>query len=272
MANERSDERNETVKVLDRVGPGAAELGQYLKRHIPYIVGKGFEWLEDPKHIAAIIRNRSKMGAKPQSSPGSKDLAKTGPEALDELEEMEAKLYQQDTGISIYMSSGRFDMQFCVKRLGEIMTKPRKMGNLWFCKAGEISGGYTDAHTQIRSSRVRRYCENSRRLRLGWQRGTLLHTCRAGIPWRTSRGLVGCIRSSAGVPGKQNSTESWMVLHEESSQNTCTKKWDETSISTSTRTGRQRLGCVPERALERPDTYKFVGCGSKMPYVTKLFA
>ena len=118
------------VKVLDRVGPGAAELGQYLKRHIAYIVGQGFEWLEDPKHIAAIIRSRSKLGAKPQSSPGSKDLGKTDPEASDELEEMEAKLYQQDTGISIYMSSGRFDMQFCVKRLSEMMTKPRKMGTL----------------------------------------------------------------------------------------------------------------------------------------------
>ena len=186
------------VKVLDRVGPRAAELGQYLKRYIAYIVGQGFEWLEDPEHIAAIIRNRSKIGAKPQSSPGSKDLGKTDPEALDELEEMEAKLYQQDTGISIYMSSGIFDMQFCVKRLSEMMTKPRKMGNLRLARLARYLVG-TDAHTQIRSSRVRRYCKNSRRLRLGWQRGTLLHTCRAGIPWRTSRGFVGCIRSSAGV-------------------------------------------------------------------------
>ena len=40
---------------------------------------------------------------------------KIDPEALDELEEMEAKLHQQDIGISIYMSSGRFDIQFCVK-------------------------------------------------------------------------------------------------------------------------------------------------------------
>ena len=38
------------VKVLDRVGPRAAEHGQYLKRHIVYINGQGFEWLEDPKH------------------------------------------------------------------------------------------------------------------------------------------------------------------------------------------------------------------------------
>ena len=65
------------VKGLDRVGPGAVELGQYLKRHIVHIVGQGFEWLEDPKHIAAIITNRSKMGAKPQSSLGSEDLGKT---------------------------------------------------------------------------------------------------------------------------------------------------------------------------------------------------
>ena len=43
---------------------------------------------------------------------------------------MEGKLYQQDTGISIYVSSGRFDMQFSVKRLSEMTTKPRKLGNL----------------------------------------------------------------------------------------------------------------------------------------------
>ena len=43
---------------------------------------------------------------------------------------MEGKLYQQDTGISIYVSSGRFDIQFCVKRLSEMMTEPRKLGNI----------------------------------------------------------------------------------------------------------------------------------------------
>ena len=95
-----------------------------------YIEGQGFEWLEDPKHLAAIIRNRSKTGAMPQSSPGSKDLGKSDPEALDELEDGEAKLYQQDTGISIFASSGRFHMHFCVKILGEMMTKPRTLGNL----------------------------------------------------------------------------------------------------------------------------------------------
>ena len=40
---------------------------------------------------------------------------------------MEGKLYQQDTGISIYVSSGRFDTQFCEKRLSEMMTKPQKL-------------------------------------------------------------------------------------------------------------------------------------------------
>ena len=64
------------VKVLDRVGPRATEHGQYLKRHIAYMNGQGFEWLEDPKHLAAIIRNRSKVGVKPQSSPGARTSGK----------------------------------------------------------------------------------------------------------------------------------------------------------------------------------------------------
>ena len=96
------------VKVLDRVGPGAVEHGQYLKRHVVYIDGQGFEWLEDPQHLAAINRNPFKIGAKLQSSPGTKDLGRSDPEALDELAEVEAKLYQQDTGISIYVSSRRY--------------------------------------------------------------------------------------------------------------------------------------------------------------------
>ena len=51
------------VKVLERIGPWAVEHGSYLKR---YINGQGFEWLEDLKHLAAIIRNCSNVGAKPQ--------------------------------------------------------------------------------------------------------------------------------------------------------------------------------------------------------------
>ena len=31
------------VKVLDRLGSGAAALGQYLKKHVAYIVRQGFE-------------------------------------------------------------------------------------------------------------------------------------------------------------------------------------------------------------------------------------
>ena len=91
------------------------------------IEGQGFEWLENPKHFAAIIRNLCKTGANRQCSLSSKGLGKGDPEASDELEEVEAKLHQQDTGFSIFVSSGRFDMQFCVKRLSSMITKPRKL-------------------------------------------------------------------------------------------------------------------------------------------------
>ena len=57
------------VKVLDRVGPRAAEHGQYFKRHIVYINGQGLEWLEDPKHLVAIIRNRFQGGREATELP-----------------------------------------------------------------------------------------------------------------------------------------------------------------------------------------------------------
>ena len=157
------------VKVLDRVGPRAAEHGQYLKRHIVYINGQGFEWLEDPKHLAAIIRKSSKVGAKPQSSSGSKDLGRGDPEAQDEPEEVEGKLYQPDTGISTFVSSGRFDIQFCVKRLSEMVTKPRKLGNLRLARLAKCLVGTQKPALRFDQSGVQRHCANSRRLRLGWK-------------------------------------------------------------------------------------------------------
>ena len=97
------------VKVLDRIGPGAVEHGQCQKRHIVHIEGQGFGWLEDRKDICAITKNRTKIGAKPQSSPGSKDLGRSDPEALDELAEVKAKLCQQDTGIRIFQGGHLVD-------------------------------------------------------------------------------------------------------------------------------------------------------------------
>ena len=96
------------------------------------------------------------VGAKPQSSPGSKDFGRSDPETLDELEEVEGKLYQQDTGISSYVSSGRFDIQFCVKKLSQMMTKPRNHENwsIFDLQGWQDSCGYRKACAQIRSSRV----------------------------------------------------------------------------------------------------------------------
>ena len=66
-----------SVKVLGRIGSAKEEHGKYLKRRIVYIDGQGFEWLEDPKHIAVLIQNRCMIGAKPRSMPGSNDTGRT---------------------------------------------------------------------------------------------------------------------------------------------------------------------------------------------------
>ena len=238
------------VKVLDRVGPRAAEHGQYLKRHIVYINGQGFEWLEDPKHLATM----------PQESPGSKDLAKSDPEALDELEEVEGKLYQQDTGISIYVSSGRFDIQFCMKRLSEMMTKPRQLGNLRLARLARYLVGTEKLvlrfDHQEYGDAVRIAVDSD------WAGSEERYSTHAGQEFHGEHLLDSWVASDpvrALSSGEAElSTESW-----ESSQSTCTRRWEEPSTSTSKRTRRLRSGCVPERALERPNTFKFVGCGSK---------
>ena len=237
-----------------------------------YINGQGFEWLEDFE--ASLLRSSEtvpRWARSHRASPGSKDLGKSDPEALDELEEVEGKLDQQDTGISIYVSSGRFDIQFCVKRLSEMMTKPRKLGNLRLARLARYLVGTEKLVLRFDHQ------EHGDTARIAvdsdWagSEERYFHARRAGIPWRTSRGFVVCIRSNASIEFRRSragSTETW-TRHEEPSQSTCTRRWDEPSTSTSTRTRRLRSGCVPERALERPDTSKFVGCGSKTPFVTR---
>ena len=107
-----------------------------------------------------------------------KDLGKTDPEVLDELEEVEAQLYQQDTGISIYVSSSRFDIQFCVKKLSEIMTKPTKAGQSWTGRASEMSRGTQKLTLIFDHQEYSDIVKIPRGLRLGWKRRTLLHPCR----------------------------------------------------------------------------------------------
>ena len=133
------------VKVPDRIGPGAAEHWTAPEEDTSCTLTD--RDLSDWKIRNILLRsseNRSKV-----SSLGSKGLGRSDPEALDELEEVEAKLYHQNTGISIYVSSGRLAMQFCVKRLSEMITKPRKAGQSSTCKAGKIPCGYVEAHAQI---------------------------------------------------------------------------------------------------------------------------
>ena len=119
-----------------------------------YNNGREFECLEDPKYLAAFIKNRSKVDVKlqsspdskilwksVQSSPDSKILWKSDPETLDELEEVNGKLYQQDADISISVSSGIFDIQFCVKVVSEMMTRPRKLDTHRFASLIKIFRG-----------------------------------------------------------------------------------------------------------------------------------
>ena len=94
------------VEVLDRIRPGGEVHGQYLKRHILHIEDHGLE-------TSCCDHQKPFQGWCEQS------LGRSDPETLDELAELD-----------VCVSSGRFDMQFCVKRLSAMMSKPRKMKDL----------------------------------------------------------------------------------------------------------------------------------------------
>ena len=214
------------------------------------------------------------MGAKPQRSPGSKDLGKSDPEALDELEEVEGKLYQQETGISIYLSSGRFDiLQFCVKRLSEMMTKPRKLGNL-------------------RLARLARYLVGTEKLALRFDHQEYGDTVRIAIDsdWAESEESYS---THAGLEFHgEHLVDSWVAFDQVralssreaelygivdgSARGIFTKHMYEEmgrTINIDVETdSTAAIGMCSRTGLERPDTFKFVGCGSKTPIVTRSCA
>ena len=76
-----------------------------------------------------LLESTGKTKAKPQGSPCSKLIGKDDPTILDELVGEEARRYQSDTGRTIYISSGRFDIQYSAKELGELMSTPKKLGH-----------------------------------------------------------------------------------------------------------------------------------------------
>ena len=142
-----------------------------------------------------------------------------------------------------------------------MMTKPR--GQPSTCKAGKRPCG---SEKLVLSFDPQEYGDSVRIAvdsDWGWKRGTLFHACRAGIPWSTSRGFVGCIRSSASIEFRRSRAlrnRGWLStrnLHK------AHIRGDGTNHRRRKRARRLRSGCVPERALERPDIFKFVGCGSK---------
>ena len=99
-----------------------------MKRYICYIPGVGYEWNEDPKHVIQLLEATGKTLAKPQGSPSSRDIGKSDPQVLDELEAEEQTTYRSNTGRVLYVSSGRFDLQYTAKTLGEQMSCPLRLG------------------------------------------------------------------------------------------------------------------------------------------------
>ena len=178
------------------------------------------------------------------------NLGRSDPETLDELAELD-----------VCVSSGRFDMRFCLKRLRAMVSKPRKMGgppSVKVCRIGTQKLSLRFDHLEY-GDIVRIPVDSN------WSGPEERYSTHAGLEFQEDILWIPAslqTRYEPRVPEKQNSTGSWMARHEGSSRSTWTRRWAEPSTLLSRRIPRQRSGCPPERALERQDTTKFVGCGS----------
>ena len=135
------------------------------------------------------------------------------------------------------------------RRLSEMMTKPRNMGNL-------------------RVARLARYLVGTHKVTLRFDHqeyGDIVripvdsdlagseesYSTHAGLEFHGGHLVDSWVASDRVSPefrrARAPRNRGWL---EESSRSTCTRRWDEPSTSMSRRTRRQRSGCAPERALK----------------------
>ncbi|CAK0835832.1 unnamed protein product [Prorocentrum cordatum] len=85
--------------------------------------------IKDLKHVVMLLESTGKLRAKPQGSPCSKQIGRDDPATLDELDGEAQTQHRSDTGRVLHVSSGRFDIQYSAKELGEPMSTPRRLGS-----------------------------------------------------------------------------------------------------------------------------------------------
>ena len=102
------------VKVMPRIGPGAASSGRYLKRVIRWI-GSGFTWEADPKHVGRVLELLDLGDAKPADTPGTKSTGVAMRDSLEPLVGDELAMFPQIGGLLNYVAIDRPDIQYSVK-------------------------------------------------------------------------------------------------------------------------------------------------------------
>lgn len=127
------------------LGPGESREERFLKKTIR-VDENGWELEADPKHINNLLKMHGLegQGAKGCATPWDKEVDKMR-DGDDELNEADASLLKTGAGIGQYVSSERFDLQYCIKEIRREAGTPTK-------------------RAQARLKRVARYLVSHRRV------------------------------------------------------------------------------------------------------------
>lgn len=85
---------------------------------------KGLVFEADPRHTEIIIEQLNLKGAKPVSTPGTKEEGNTTQDCQSELSEQQASQYRAITARCNYITPERPDIAYTVKELSRKMAKP----------------------------------------------------------------------------------------------------------------------------------------------------
>lgn len=115
------------VKILPRIGNGAAPMGSYLNKTILWSVA-GFELEPDQKYVPKMLQLLGLEHSKGRDTPGGKEVGKGQKDACIEVDRDQAFLFRSVAGMLLYLSEDLFHIKFATKEILRFMAKPTNMG------------------------------------------------------------------------------------------------------------------------------------------------
>jgi hypothetical protein len=112
------------VKFGTMIGPGEEYDVTFLIRSLAYVPEIGYTYSPDEKHINICVEKLGLEAAKPVKAPGVEDHGGVLSTGQDKLGKVDSGVFVSCTGSLIYLALDRYDIQYAVRCLAQVLSSP----------------------------------------------------------------------------------------------------------------------------------------------------